>query len=112
MTTHNTLLMESDIPKESIYVINELQSGEKEIQCILHYNNKIGEKNNIRRQYLFGKYSGIPEETSIDFQSLLSTLKTNKATMWTVALFLSMYDIHFWTKPLALIFKFFVDQFF
>ena len=81
MTTHNTLLMESDIPKESIYVINELQSGEKEIQCILHYNNKIGEKNNIRRQYLFGKYSGIPEETSLDFQSLLSTLKTNKATM-------------------------------
>ena len=75
MTTHNTLLMESDIPKECIYVINELESGEKEIQCILHYNNKIGEKNNIRKQYLLGKYTGIPESTNIDFKSLLDTLK-------------------------------------
>lgn len=74
MTTHNTLLMESDIPKECIYVINEVESGEKEIQCILHYNNKIGEKNNIRKQYLYGKYSGIPEEPTIDFRSLLNTL--------------------------------------
>ena len=77
MTTHNTLLMESDIPKECIYVINEIESGEKETQCILHYNNKIGEKNNIRKQYLFGKYTGIPEEPSIDFRSLLNTLQSN-----------------------------------
>lgn len=74
MTTHNTLLMESNIPKECIYVINEVESGEKEIQCILHYNKKIGEKNNIRKQYLLGKYTGIPEEPRIDFCSLLETL--------------------------------------
>ena len=74
MTTHSTLLMESDIPKECIYVINENSSGKKEIQCILHYNNKIGEKNNIRKQYLLGKYTGIPENPTIDFQSLLDTL--------------------------------------
>lgn len=80
MTTHNTLLMESNIPKECIYVINEVESGEKEIQCILHYNNKIGEKNNIRKQYLFGKYTGIPEEPKIDFCSLLNTLNDNAET--------------------------------
>lgn len=80
MTTHNTLLMESDIPKECIYVINEVDSGEKEIQCILHYNNKIGEKNNIRKQYLLGKYTGIPEEPKIDFCSLLNTLNDNAET--------------------------------
>lgn len=80
MTTHNTLLMESDIPKECIYVINELESGEKEIQCILHYNNKIGEKNNIRKQYLLGKYTGIPEEPRIDFCSLLNTLNDKAET--------------------------------
>ncbi len=80
MTTHNTLLMESDIPKECIYVINELESGEKEIQCILHYNNKIGEKNNIRKQYLLGKYTGIPEEPKIDFCSLLNTLNEKAET--------------------------------
>ena len=80
MTTHNTLLMESDIPKECIYVINEVESGEKEIQCILHYNNKIGEKNNIRKQYLLGKYTGIPEEPRIDFCSLLNTLNDKAET--------------------------------
>ena len=80
MTTHNTLLMESDIPKECIYVINEAVAGEKEIQCILHYNNKIGEKNNVRKQYLFGKYSGIPEEPTIDFKSLLNVLCNKKET--------------------------------
>ena len=81
MTTHNTLLMESDIPKECIYVINEVETGEKEIQCILHYNNKIGEKNNIRRQYLFGKYTGIPEDPNIDFRSLLNTLHGSMETV-------------------------------
>lgn len=75
MTTHNTLLMESEIPKECIYVINEVESGDKEIQCVLHYNNKIGERNNIRKQYLLGKYSGVPEETKIDFKMLLETLR-------------------------------------
>ena len=78
MTTHSTLLMESDIPKECIYVINENDSGKKEVQCILHYNNKIGEKNNIRKQYLLGKYSGIPENPTIDFQSLLNTIYSKK----------------------------------
>ena len=75
LTTHNTLLMESDIPKESIYVINELSNGDKEIECVLHYNNKIGDNNNIRNQYLLGRYSGIPAETKIDFHQLLSSLK-------------------------------------
>ena len=72
--------MESNIPKECIYVINEIESGEKEIQCILHYNNKIGKKNNIRKQYLLGKYTGIPENPTIDFQSLLDTLHSEKET--------------------------------
>ena len=80
MTTHNTLLMESSIPKECLYVINELESGEKEIRCILHYNNKIGEKNNVRKQYLLGRYSGIPDEAKIDFHALLRTLKNRKET--------------------------------
>lgn len=80
LTTHNTLLMESGIPKESIYVINEVDSGRKDIQCILRYNNKIGDKNNIRKQYLLGKYSGIPEEPSIDFHSLLNTLHSKEET--------------------------------
>lgn len=76
LTTHNTLLMEGNsIPKDSIYVINELDNGNKEVQCILHYDNKIGDNNNVRRQYLLGKYSGIPANTDIDFSHLYNMLK-------------------------------------
>lgn len=74
MTTHNTLLMESGIPKECIYVINELDDGDKEIQCITHYDNKIHVNTNIRDQYMSGKYKGIPEPNIINFISLLETL--------------------------------------
>ena len=79
MTTHNTLLMESGLPKECIYVINELEDGNKEIQCITYYDNKIHVNTNIRDQYMIGKYQGIPEPIAINFVSLLSTLglKTN-----------------------------------
>lgn len=75
LTTHNTLLMESDIPKESIYVINEQDSCNKEIQCILYYDNKIGTRNNIRNQYFAGKYKGIPTTKKINFHELLNELK-------------------------------------
>ena len=74
MTTHNTLLMESGLPKECIYVINEKDSGDKEIQCITHYDNKIHANTNIRNQYISGHYYGIPESTTIDFVSLLNKL--------------------------------------
>lgn len=76
MTTHNTLLMESNIPKEFIYVINETPTGNKEIKCITYYDNKIHPNTNIRDQYMLGKYTGIPDKTSIDFNSLLTTLQS------------------------------------
>ncbi|MDM8292059.1 AAA family ATPase [Faecalicoccus pleomorphus] len=74
LTTHNTLLMESNLPKDSIYIINESSVGKKEIQCILYYNNKIGGNNNIRNQYLLGKYRGIPSEININFHELLQII--------------------------------------
>lgn len=78
MTTHNTLLMESEIPKECIYVINELNDGNKEIQCITHYDNKIHVNTNIRDQYMEGKYKGIPEPAAVNFRALLETLGINR----------------------------------
>ena len=74
MTTHNTLLMESDIPKECFYVINELPDGSKEIETLTYYDQKIHENTNIRKQYIEGKYRGIPESSDIDFVELLSEL--------------------------------------
>ena len=67
--------MESNLPKDSLYIINELPDGNKEVECVLHYNNKIGDRNNIRDQYLLGKYSGIPKDVEIDFKKLLSILE-------------------------------------
>lgn len=74
MTTHNTLLMESGIPKESIYVINETEDSNKEIECILKYDNKIHTNTNIRNQYMNGKYKGIPDEIKIDFNRLIELI--------------------------------------
>jgi AAA15 family ATPase/GTPase len=74
MTTHNTLLMESDIPKECFYVINELPDGSKEIKTLTYYDQKIHENTNIRKQYIEGKYRGVPESSDIDFVELLSEL--------------------------------------
>ena len=74
MTTHSTLLMEAKIPKECIYVINELDDGSKEIEPISHYDQKIHENTNIRNQYLKGVYKGIPAPSDINFASLLSEL--------------------------------------
>ena len=74
MTTHSTLLMEAKIPKEYIYVINELDDGSKEIEPISHYDQKIHENTNIRNQYLKGVYKGIPAPDDINFTSLLSEL--------------------------------------
>lgn len=76
ITTHNTLLMESDIPKESIYTIYETENGSKKIECITQRpDNKIQKNTNIRKQYLAGGYRGIPKKIHIDFNQLLKTLK-------------------------------------
>lgn len=66
--------MEAKIPKECIYVINELEDGSKEIEPISHYDQKIHENTNIRNQYLKGVYKGIPAPSDINFASLLSEL--------------------------------------
>lgn len=81
MTTHNTLLMESGISKECIYVINELENSDKEVQCITYYDNKIHANTNIRDQYMNGRYKGIPKPANIDFNSLLDTLGITTNTM-------------------------------
>lgn len=90
MTTHNTSLMDnktfvdtnpslSDIPAECIYTINEDDTnGKKNISCILEYDNKLNSNSNIRKQYVQGKYHGIPDEISLDFKKLRNLLLQNK----------------------------------
>ena len=90
MTTHNTSLMDNttsvdnnpslpDIPAECIYTINEDDSnGQKRISCILEHNNKLNSNSNIRKQYVQGKYHGIPDNISLDFKELTNLLLQNK----------------------------------
>lgn len=74
LTTHNTIIMEAELPNDCLYVINETEGGNKEIQCILNYDNKIGKNNNVRDQYLRGKFNGIPKIQKIDFNELLDEI--------------------------------------
>ena len=76
MTTHSTVLMDnySSIPKECFYMINELDSGDKEIEPITYYDPKIHENTNIRNQYFNGSYKALPELGVIDFGKLLEVL--------------------------------------
>ena len=86
MTTQNTLLMEKrelqefkdncaiGIPKESFYIMSELEGGNKSIECVLKYNNKIHINTNIRNQYLKGNFTGLPRFIDIDFKELNNIL--------------------------------------
>ncbi len=74
ITTHNTSLMESEIPKESIYIIKNSEDGEKKIECITQIDNKIHPNSNIRDQYLKGNYTGLYQEEKIEFKSLVKYL--------------------------------------
>ncbi len=71
LSTHNTLLMESDISQDSIYVISEEPHGHKSIRCINDYQKRTYLSNNIRNKYLNNEYGGLPEVHEVDFRTLL-----------------------------------------
>ena len=71
ISTHNTLLMESDIPNDVFYFIFEESAGHKTIRCLNDYGKRIYTTNNIRNKYLNGEYGGLPEIEKVDFQELI-----------------------------------------
>ena len=64
ITTHKTSLLEASLPRESIYTLAEDPDGTKKAACITQYDPKIHRDANVRKQYLEGKYLGIPENLS------------------------------------------------
>lgn len=70
VTTHNTFIMESNIPKDYFYTISDSDNGKREIKHITYYDPKIGQSTNIRKQYLANKYKGLPEVNPINFTEL------------------------------------------
>lgn len=74
MTTHNTMLMETDFAREATYILYEESAGHKLVRCITDYEDRTYISNNIRSKYLNKKYQGIPNIEKIDFGSLIKTI--------------------------------------
>lgn len=70
ITTHNTLLMESDIDSDSIYFISIDELGNKEILCLNDYEKRTHPNHNRRDLYLRGIYNAIPLVRELDFDEL------------------------------------------
>ena len=75
ITTHNTMLIDSSIPHENIYIFNANSKAEKELIAITDFDGRIHKNNSPRKKYLNGIYGGIPMFTDIDFEELIENLK-------------------------------------
>lgn len=75
ITTHNTMLIESEIPKENIYVFYVNGNAEKELLAITDFNGRIHKNINPRKKYLKGGFGGIPMLTDIDFENMIDNLR-------------------------------------
>ena len=74
ITTHNTLLMDSDLDATMFYVISKDDDGNRHICCITDTVERVHPKHNIRNRYLLGDYSGIPQTTDVSLKELLDVL--------------------------------------
>lgn len=75
ITTHNTMLIDSSIPSENIYIFNANSKAKKELIAITDFEGRIHKNNSPRKRYLNGVYGGIPMFTDIDFEELIENLK-------------------------------------
>ena len=63
--------MESNLRSEYIYVIREDESYNKKVNCLTDYDQQINTNSNRKKQYLDGKYQGLPQFANVDFKNLL-----------------------------------------
>ncbi len=75
ITTHNTMLLESDIPKKNIYIFQTDYNANKELVALTDFKERIHPNLNVRKRYLSGLYGGVPFTKDIDFNELISMLK-------------------------------------
>ena len=71
ITTHNTLLIESDISKDNIYIFKVDKDANKELIPITSIAGRIQATENPRKKYLSNAYGGVPIVSTIDFDELL-----------------------------------------
>lgn len=71
ITTHNTTLLETLIPK-NVYFITTDYLGNKEPVCMDEFN--LQKTNNPRKMYLQGNFGGIPTMESINLDDIMYNL--------------------------------------
>lgn len=77
VTTHNTLLMNSELPASTFYIINKDKNGQRHIDCITDTVGRVHPNHNIQNRYLQGDYKGVPESTKVSLKELLDVLEND-----------------------------------
>ncbi len=75
VTTHNTMLLDSDINPEYIYSFIVDEYANKELVSIADFEDRTHPNLNYRSRYLKGMYGGIPHLGDIDFEELNDIFK-------------------------------------
>lgn len=75
ITTHNTMLLESDIDTENIYTFVVDKGANKELVPITYFEDRTHPNLNYRNRYLKGMYGGVPITRDIDFDELLELME-------------------------------------
>ena len=74
VTTHNTMILDSEIDPEYIYTFVVDRDAKKELIPIVEFENRAHPNLNYRNRYLKGMYGGIPNVADIDFDELSDIL--------------------------------------
>lgn len=77
LTTHNTLLMETDFARDAIYIVDQDESGHKSVRCINNYKERTYQNNNIRNKYFNDTYGGLPSTEHGPITLALSHFKSS-----------------------------------
>lgn len=70
ITTHNTMLLDSDIDPNYIYTFMVDKDANKKLLPIVDYEDRAHPNLNYRTRYLKGMYGGVPMSRDIDFEEL------------------------------------------
>lgn len=74
LTTHNTMLLDSEIDPQYIYTFIEDENATKQLVSIVSFEDRIHPHLNYRNRYLKGMYGGVPLLGEIDFDELREIL--------------------------------------
>lgn len=75
ITTHNTMLLESDFAKKCVYILKADHKANKTLCPLSAFEERLHPNLNMRKRYISGLYGGVPIAMDIDFDELAQTLE-------------------------------------